>query len=390
MSTIRAVASIPSLALDIDRAAGAEAAALAVRRAVFWGMIAGKLLSGWGVGWDIQWHVRIGRDSFWIAPHLMTYAGVTLVVLLSFGILARETWQGPAGARTLRILGLRGTRGFHAAAWGIAVTVAAAPIDDLWHRLFGLDVTIWSPPHLLGFLGGALNAIGLLLVATEVYPAGGWARLAALAVAGADLYGGLRFTLQPAMLVAYHHGGVRFHSYAMLAALILPLGLIAPARLSGFRAAPLLVMGVGLLFGLVGEQIAQTGFALLQPVPALDQAIAQDPTSPIATAAAIARKNGATRPPWFMRFLPLVTVLGMVLTDPRRRPVLATVAFAVSLFAVTGWSLAARPAYAPMVPGAGETLLALGLTVAAAVAGGAAARRLAERLATAGPVARSG
>ncbi len=80
----------------------------------------------------------------------------------------------------------------------------------------------------------------------------------------------------------------------------------------------------------------------------------------------------------------------MVLTDPRRRPVLATVAFAVSLFAVTGWSLAARPAYAPMVPGAGETLLALALTVAAAVAGGTAARALADRLAGAGPVARSG
>jgi hypothetical protein len=310
--------------------------------------------------------------------------------VIAFGVVALETWRARAGhvvRGTIRLAGLTGTPGFHLVWLGMALTIVAAPIDDLWHRLFGLAVTIWSPPHLLGFLGGALNALGLLRVATEIYPAGGWARLAALAMAGADLYGGLRFTLQPAMLVAYHHGGVRFHTYAMLAALILPLGLMAPARLSGSRAAPLLVLTAGLLFGVVGEQIAQAGFALLQPVPALGAAIAQDPASPIATAAEIARKNGTSRPAWFVRFLPLVAALAMVLADPRRRPVPATVAYAVAVFAVNAWSLASRPAYAPLVPGAGATLVALALTVAAAVAGGAAARALSDRLAAPGPVA---
>ena len=36
----------------------------------------------------------------------------------------------------------------HLAWWGILITILAAPIDDLWHRLFGLDVTLRSPPHL--------------------------------------------------------------------------------------------------------------------------------------------------------------------------------------------------------------------------------------------------
>ncbi len=45
---------------------------LPVRRAALWALLAAKLLASWGVRWDIQWHVRIGRDSFWIPPHIMT------------------------------------------------------------------------------------------------------------------------------------------------------------------------------------------------------------------------------------------------------------------------------------------------------------------------------
>src|SRR5262249_17871479 len=75
---------------------------LRVRRAVLWALLASKLLASWGVRWDIQWHVRIGRDSFWIPPHVMTYAGVSLVVLVSFGVLLWETYaasvtRGPRG-----------------------------------------------------------------------------------------------------------------------------------------------------------------------------------------------------------------------------------------------------------------------------------------------------
>jgi hypothetical protein len=43
---------------------------LRLRRAVFWALIATKVVGGWGLQWDIQWHLTIGRDSFWIAPHV--------------------------------------------------------------------------------------------------------------------------------------------------------------------------------------------------------------------------------------------------------------------------------------------------------------------------------
>ena len=134
-------------------------------RVALWVLLGANLLAGWGVQWDIQWHVRIGRDTFWIPPHVMTYSGVAILVLASFGVLARDTRRhllaGRAPRGTERVLGLTGTPGFLLAACGIALTVLAAPIDDLWHRLFGIDVTLWSPPHLLGLVGVTINTLGM-------------------------------------------------------------------------------------------------------------------------------------------------------------------------------------------------------------------------------------
>ena len=99
--------TIATRSLDVDASPGVASTTLA--RGVFWWMLAAKLLGGWGLRWDIQWHLRIGRDSFWIAPHVMTYASVGLVVLLSFGLLAAETARhrsGPVAAPMMRPVGV--------------------------------------------------------------------------------------------------------------------------------------------------------------------------------------------------------------------------------------------------------------------------------------------
>ena len=84
-----------------------------VRRRALWVLIGAKILGGWGLGWDIRWHILIGRDSFWIAPHVMTYTGVAVLALISFGVLATETWRarrGSAPVDAVRLAGLVGTR----------------------------------------------------------------------------------------------------------------------------------------------------------------------------------------------------------------------------------------------------------------------------------------
>jgi hypothetical protein len=351
---------------------------LAVARAGLWALFAGHLVAIWGTQWDIQWHQLIGRDSFWILPHVITYSGVGALVLVSFGVLAWTTARAAREPDTVRILGLAGSRGYHLAAWGIALTVLAAPIDDLWHRLFGLDVTLWSPPHLLGLLGGVVNASGCWLIARETYPAGTRARASALVIAGALVYAGLGVTLQPGIRTAYAHGGVRFFTYAILAALLVPLPLVVTARVSAMRTAPVLSLVAILVVSAAGNAIASAGFAWLRPESALTEELAKDPTSPIAQMHAIARKNG-TRPGGHLPSVFAVTLaagIAMSAVDARRRPVLASLAAAAVFFVGVGIVLARMPALADSLPSAPDVVVAAALTALAAFAGGGLARRV--------------
>jgi hypothetical protein len=359
-------------------------------RLALWVLLAGKLLGAWGLTWDIQWHLLIGRDTFWIPPHLMMYGGVTAGLLMAFTMLALDTAAAhrngpPRGAIT--IAGFTSTRGMHLAAWGIGLVVLAAPIDDLWHRLFGLDVTLWSPPHLLGLLGSAVNTLGTLVIATEVYPLGRRPRLAALLLGSALLYGGVRVVLEPAWLTAFTHGGVAFHTFAILGALLLPLALIPAVRLLDRRWAPVAVVVVALGISIVGEQIARVGFEIVQPESVIGEEIQKDPTSPIALAAAIrAKSRGAGMPQPLRLLLPVLAAAVMAAVDPRRRPAAAGAAYGVALLVLYGWSTSHSPAFQPLIPSAAETALALVITGVAAVAGCAVARRLADALGTpAGP-----
>jgi hypothetical protein len=353
-------------------------------RVALWVLLGGKLLGAWGLAWDIQWHLLVGRDTFWIAPHLMMYGGITAGLLVAFGVLALDTAAAGRGARppgAITIVGVTSTRGMHLAAWGLALVVLAAPIDDLWHRLFGLDVTLWSPPHLLGLLGSAINTLGTLVIATEVYPIGGRARLTALLLGGALLYGGVRVVLEPAWLTAFRHGGVAFHTFAILGALALPLVLVPAARLVDRRWTPVAVVVVALGISLLGELVARVGFELVQPESVIAEEIEKDPTSPIALAAAIrAKSRGAGVPQPIRLLLPVLAAAVMAAVDPRRRPAAACVAYGVALLVLYGWSTSHHPAFQPLVPSAMETAAAIAIAGGAAVVGSVLARRLADGL----------
>lgn len=369
-----------------------ETAPLLVRRVVLWAVIAAKILALWGLQWDIRWHIRIGRDSAWIPPHLMMYSGVATIVLLCFGMLAWDTWRRRGGRVVegggMAVMGFVSTPGFHLAAWGIALTVLAAPIDDLWYRVFGIDVTLWSPPHLLGLSGSFINTAACLLIAREVYPHRSPTGRAAIIVSAALLLVGLTLTAQQAIHIAYLHGGIAFHLFAILGTLVFPLAYLTAAKLSGLRTAPLLVFLVSMALSLTGTEIARVGFETLQPVPMTVEEIAKDPTSPIAIAQAIAQKNGPpsrSGPFTLTQIMSLIPVLALVAIDPRRRPATATVAYGITLLATMAWALSRTPAFAPLTPGTGATLIALALTILAALVSAATARRLAAALNPAHP-----
>jgi hypothetical protein len=55
-----------------------------------------------------------------------------------------------------------------------AFSLIGFPLDDVWHRLFGQDVTLWGPTHLMLIGGAAMTLVGIAVLLTE----GGRARIA--------------------------------------------------------------------------------------------------------------------------------------------------------------------------------------------------------------------
>jgi hypothetical protein len=123
------------------------------------------LVGAFGNAWDLFWHIAIGRDSFWIPPHTMMYAAIGLSGLIALAIVLADTLARTRGLSTL--LGFRAPLGFFILGLGVLQMLIAAPFDDWWHRRYGVDVSVWSPPHLIGFSGAVVMSCGVIIATTS-------------------------------------------------------------------------------------------------------------------------------------------------------------------------------------------------------------------------------
>ena len=48
-----------------------------------------------------------------------------------------------------------------------AYALLGFPLDDVWHRLFGQDVTLWGPTHLMLIGGAVMGLVGLCVLISE-------------------------------------------------------------------------------------------------------------------------------------------------------------------------------------------------------------------------------
>jgi hypothetical protein len=122
-----------------------------------------------GLAWDIEWHRALGRDDFWSPPHSMLYSSVAMAGLLCLAVVlytSRRHWHGEAivGSRTtVAIFGVfRAPLGFALATFGVPIMLLAARFDNYWHDVYGLDVALWAPFHMMGLIGGALIILGAI------------------------------------------------------------------------------------------------------------------------------------------------------------------------------------------------------------------------------------
>ena len=121
-----------------------------------------------GMYWDISLHIDQGRDAGPLAnpAHYLILAGLFGIFVSGFLAIVLPTER--PGRSAVRI-----TRTWHAPIGGVllfacgAFSLSGFPLDDFWHRLFGQDVTLWGPTHLMLIGGAAMTLVGRSVLLVE-------------------------------------------------------------------------------------------------------------------------------------------------------------------------------------------------------------------------------
>ncbi len=193
------------------------------------------LVAMFGLYWDVSLHIDRGRDNgpFGTPAHWfiivglagMALAGVIAVVMgaedpTATSVRLREGWHAPVGGLLLLLCG--------------GVALAGFPLDDVWHSLFGQDVTLWGPTHIQMIGGASLATLASWVLVEEgrrhAGPRGGRGRVSPWLVERADVLAGGAFMLGLSTLQAEFDFGVpqfRQLFHPVLIMLAASIGLVA-------------------------------------------------------------------------------------------------------------------------------------------------------------------
>ena len=159
------------------------------------------IVAAFGFYWDVAKHIDTGRDPspFGTPAHYpilvglfgITVGGFTAIVLgtgkgVPTSLRIAEDWRAPLGGALIFLCGAFALSGF--------------PLDDVWHTLFGQDVTLWGPTHVLMIAGASLSTLGVWVLLVEGKRAARgtgiakshepwWLRLRTVMIAGGFLVG---------------------------------------------------------------------------------------------------------------------------------------------------------------------------------------------------------
>jgi hypothetical protein len=123
-----------------------------------------------GMYWDIALHIGVGRDEGPLANpahYLILFGlyGVFAAGVLAIALPRDGERPGPAAIRL--------QRDWYAPVGGLLIAVCGGfaligfPLDDVWHRLFGQDVTLWGPTHLMLIGGAGMTLVGQAVLLAE-------------------------------------------------------------------------------------------------------------------------------------------------------------------------------------------------------------------------------
>jgi hypothetical protein len=121
-----------------------------------------------GFIWDVSLHIGKGRDPGPLANPAHYFILFGLFILFVAGCLACILPYDKPGPYAVRI-----TRNWYAPVGGILMAICGLyaltgfPLDDIWHRIFGQDVTLWGPTHLMMIGGAGFSTLTALFLEHE-------------------------------------------------------------------------------------------------------------------------------------------------------------------------------------------------------------------------------
>jgi hypothetical protein len=131
-------------------------------------LIATTNIALFGFLWDVSLHIGKGRDPGPLANPAHYFILVGLFFVFLAGVLALVIPFGKPGTAAVRI-----TSHWYVPVGGIILaacgfySLLGFPLDDIWHRIFGQDVTLWGPTHLMMIGGAGISVLATLFLERE-------------------------------------------------------------------------------------------------------------------------------------------------------------------------------------------------------------------------------
>ncbi|HUQ00505.1 MAG TPA: hypothetical protein VM093_08605 [Aeromicrobium sp.] len=123
-----------------------------------------------GFLWDVSIHAGRGRDAGPLAnpAHYFILFGLFFLFIAGMSAVVYPRDGAKPSPSSVRITGswYAPVSGIYLAGCGLYALIGF-PLDDVWHRLFGQDVTLWGPTHLMLITGAGMSTIGIILLLRE-------------------------------------------------------------------------------------------------------------------------------------------------------------------------------------------------------------------------------
>ena len=126
------------------------------------------LTAVFGMYWDIALHIGVGRDEGPLANPAHYFILVGLFGIFSAGFLAMVLPKEKPSETAIKL-----GKDWYAPLGGVLICACGAfaligfPLDDMWHRIFGQDVTLWGPTHLMLIGGASMTLVGIAVLIVE-------------------------------------------------------------------------------------------------------------------------------------------------------------------------------------------------------------------------------